>query len=93
MINAFAHAIYNPTPEIEINIHPNKLTIFNPSSFPDGLTPNDFIEKDLSSIKRNPIILDVLYRCKDVEKSGTSFKRMNDSCSEMNISWSSENTT
>ena len=92
LINAFAHAIYNPTPEIEINIHPNKLTIFNPGSFPDGLTPNDFIEKDLSSIKRNPIILDVLYRCKDVEKSGTGFKRMNDSCSEMNISWSSENT-
>lgn len=92
LINSFAHTIYNPSPENEINIHPGKLTIFNPGSFPDGLTPNDFIEKNLSSIKRNPIILDVLYRCKDVEKSGTGFKRMNDSCAEKNISWSSENT-
>ena len=51
VINAFAHANYKNSPEIEINIHPNKITIFNPGSFPEELTPHDFIEKDISSIK------------------------------------------
>lgn len=92
VINAFAHANYKNDPEIEINIHPNKITIFNPGSFPDNLTPYDFIEKDISSIKRNPLILETLFRCKDVEKSGTGYKRMNKLCLEENIKWSFENT-
>ena len=43
VINAFAHAIYEPIPEVEINIHPGLVTIFNPGSFPDDLTPEDYI--------------------------------------------------
>lgn len=92
VVNAFAHAIYDPTPEIEINIHPGKITIFNPGSFPDELTPIDFIEDNIPSIKRNPLILDVLYRCKNVEKSGTGFKRMNDSCKKANLQWDFKTT-
>ena len=87
VVNAFAHAIYEPLPEIEINIHPGKITIFNPGSFPDELTPIDFINDNIPSIKRNPLILDVLYRCKNVEKSGTGFKRMNSSCKNANLKW------
>lgn len=68
--------MYFPTPEIEINIHPGKVTVFNPGSFPDGLTPKDYIDNNISSVKRNPIILDVLYRCKDVEKSGKLFCKL-----------------
>lgn len=92
VINAFAHAIYEPIPEVEINIHPGLVTIFNPGSFPDDLTPEDYINKNISSIKRNPLILDVLYRCKDVEKSGTGFKRMNEQCKKEGIKWSYKKT-
>lgn len=92
VINAFAHAIYEPTPEIEINIHPGKITIFNPGSFPDDLTPIDFIEENIPSIKRNPLILDVLYRCKDVEKSGTGFKRMSEACKKADLKWNFKST-
>lgn len=92
IINAFAHADYSHNPEIEIDVHPGKITIFNPGSFPEGLTPNDFINKNISSIKRNPIILSVLFRCKDVEQSGTGFRRMNELCKEVNVKWTFENT-
>lgn len=92
VINAFAHANYKNNPEIEINIHPGKITIFNPGSFPDELTPNDFINQNISSIKRNPLILSVLFRCKDVEQSGTGFKRMNHLCEEANVEWEFNNT-
>lgn len=92
VINAFAHASYLNCPQIEINIHPGKVTIFNPGSFPDNMTPNDFIEKDISSIKRNPLILSVLFRCKNVEQSGTGYKRMNQLCKESHIDWQYYNT-
>ena len=91
VINVFAHANYQNFLEIEISIHPGKITIFNPGSFPIDLTPYDYIEKDIPSIKRNPLILDILFRCKDVEKAGTGFKRMNELCSQYNIKWSYEN--
>ena len=38
------------------------------------------------------MILDVLYRCKDVEKSGNGFQRMNKMCSEVGVKWSYEKT-
>lgn len=87
IVNAFAHADYEVVPEIEIGIHPGKIEIYNPGSFPDDLTPLDFIAKNLPSYKRNRLILDVLFRSKDVEKSGTGFQRVNDYCNKQNVTW------
>ena len=74
-------------PEIEIGIHPGKVEIYNPGSFPDDLTPLDFISRNLPSYKRNRLILDILFRSKDVEKSGTGFQRVNDFCKQKNVTW------
>ena len=87
IVNAFAHADYDVVPEIEIGIHPKKIEIYNPGTFPDDLTPYDFINSNLSSYKRNRLILDVLFRSKDVEKSGTGFQRVNELCVNQNVSW------
>ena len=88
IVNAFAHADYETIPEIEIGIHPGKIEIYNPGSFPDDLTPLDFISRNLPSYKRNKLILDVLFRSKDVEKSGTGFQRVNELCKQQNVTWS-----
>lgn len=87
IVNAFAHADYEVLPEIEVGIHPGKIEIYNPGTFPDELTPLDFISKNLPSYKRNRLILDVLFRSKDVEKSGTGFQRVNEFCTMQNVSW------
>ena len=87
IVNAFAHADYETVPEIEIGIHPGKIEIYNPGSFPDELTPLDFISRNLPSYKRNRLILDILFRSKDVEKSGTGFQRVNDFCKQQNVTW------
>lgn len=87
IVNAFAHADYETVPEIEIGIHPGCIEIYNPGSFPDDLTPIDFISRNLPSYKRNKLILDILFRSKDVEKSGTGFQRVNDSCKKQNVTW------
>lgn len=64
-----------------------KYEIYNPGSFPDDLTPLDFISRNLPSYKRNKLILDILFRSKDVEKSGTGFQRVNDFCKQQNVTW------
>ncbi len=87
IVNSFAHADYETIPEIEIGIHPGKIEIYNPGTFPDDLTPYDFINKNMPSIKRNKLILDVLFRSKDVEKAGTGFQRVNSLCNENDITW------
>lgn len=87
IVNSFAHASYDNLPEIEINIHPKKIEIYNPGSFPSGLTPFDFINRNLPSYKRNRLILDVLFRSKDVEKSGTGFQRVNELCNKNGVEW------
>lgn len=87
IVNSFAHADYESTPEIEIGLHPSKIEIYNPGAFPDDLTPFDFINKNMPSIKRNKLILDVLFRSKDVEKAGTGFQRVNEICNANGITW------
>lgn len=74
-------------PKIEIGIHHGKIEIYNPGTFPQDLTPLDFLSKNLPSYKRNPLILDVLFRSKDVEKSGTGLHLVNELCLLQNISW------
>lgn len=85
VINSFAHAKYKVETEHEINIFSGRVSIYNPGSFPDNLTPLDFVNSNRSSIKRNKIIFDVLFRSKDVEKSGSGFKRVYDLCKQEKI--------
>ena len=63
------------------------IEIYNFESFPDNLTPFDFIDKNLHCFVRNRIILDILFRSKDVEKPGTGFQRMNEIYNESHVEW------
>ncbi|MBP5745835.1 MAG: hypothetical protein J6W58_06000 [Lachnospiraceae bacterium] len=49
---------------LDIGIHPGKIEIYNPGSFPDDLTPLDFISRKLPSYKRNKLILDICFEVK-----------------------------
>ena len=92
IINSFAHASYISSSRHEIDIHPGKIAIYNPGSFPDGLTPIDFAKKDMASKIRNKIICDCLYKCQSIEAWGTGFKKTYKICEEkgMDIEYSKE---
>lgn len=90
IINSFAHANYVGTSKNEIDIHPGRIAIYNPGSFPDGLNPEDYINKDISSKLRNEIICEVLYRCKAVESWATGFKKVYQLCKQNGIKVSYE---
>lgn len=85
VINSFAHAQYESNTEHEINIYPNRIEIYNPGTFPERLTPIDFVNTTRRSIIRNKLILDVLFRSKDVEKGGSGFKRVYSLCNENSV--------
>ena len=85
IINSFCHRDYKSSQNNEITIHSNRIEIYNPGTFPDGLTPNDFIEGASRSIKRNPLLAQLLYYTKDIESFGTGLKRITDECDAAGI--------
>lgn len=80
VVNSFAHANYRGETEHEIDITPTEIEIYNPGSFPMNLTPESFVSKRHKSLPRNKIILETLYKCKNVEMFGSGFKKVYDLC-------------
>ena len=76
IVNSFAHADYRGLSENEIDITPTQIEIYNPGEFPQDLTPVMFAEKRIKSMPRNRVILNTLYKSKDVEMFGSGFKKV-----------------
>ena len=76
VVNSFAHANYRGETEHEIDITPSEIEIYNPGAFPLNLTPESFVTKRHKSIPRNKVILEMLYKCKNVEMFGSGFKKV-----------------
>lgn len=85
LVNSICHRDYTIPKSNEIGIFKDRVEIYNPGDFPEGLTPSDFIEGRERSILRNPLISQILYFSKDVEKWGSGLKRIYDSCLEHHV--------
>ena len=80
IINSFCHRDYKSSQNNTISIYSNRVEIYNPGTFPEGLTPEDFIDGDEYSVKRNPLLAQIMYYVKDIENFGTGLKRIADAC-------------
>ncbi len=76
VVNSFAHADYRGISENEIDITPTRLEIYNPGTFPPGLSPEMFARQRIRSMPRNKVILSTLYKSKDVELFGSGFRKV-----------------
>ena len=85
IINSFCHRDYTSSQNNTISIYSNRIEIYNPGTFPDGLTPEDFIEGDEYSVKRNPLLAQIMYYVKDIENFGTGLKRMTTACESAGV--------
>lgn len=92
VVNSFAHAQYGTSTQHEIDVHPGKVVIYNPGEFPSEFSPEDFANKNLSSIIRNELIAKVLYLCHDIESFASGFKRVYTLCKENDVGCSYEKT-
>jgi ATP-dependent DNA helicase RecG len=85
IINSYCHRLYSSSQNNEITIYSNRIEIYNPGTFPEGLKPEDFIVGDEPSIKRNPLLAQLMYYTKDIENFGTGLKRISVACKEADV--------
>ena len=85
IINSYCHRDYRSTQNNEVVIYSNRVEIYNPGTFPKEYTPQDFIDGVGNSVKRNPLLANLMYYVRDIESFGTGLKRISDECSLANV--------
>ena len=85
LINSFCHKDYRLSQNNEVAIYRNRIEIYNSGTFPDGLTPQDFIETSERSVQRNPLLAQTLYYSEEIERFGTGLRRIITSCQEAGV--------
>ncbi|MBI4678133.1 MAG: putative DNA binding domain-containing protein [Elusimicrobia bacterium] len=80
LVNAFAHRDYSVRGgNISIEVFPDRVAIVNPGGLPPGLSPEDFGRR---SVRRNPLVADLLFRAHKIERTGTGIGRMRDALAQ-----------
>jgi len=85
LVNSLCHRDYTVPESNKVAIFKDRIEIYNPGSFPNGITPEDYIKKNEASVLRNPAIADVLYKSKDIEKWASGLKRIFNECLENKV--------
>ena len=87
IVNAFVHRDFNSPNGNEIAVFTDRIEIYNPGSFPSGLTPEDFIKGDEHSYLRNPKIAEMFYYTKNIDKWASGLQRISTECKTNNIAF------
>lgn len=85
LLNSFCHKDYSSGECNEVAIYKDRIEIYNPGTFPEGLEPRDYIERAERPVRRNPKIARILYYSKDIESFGTGLKRIADACETVGV--------
>lgn len=85
VINAFGHRLIESRQAVEVAIYKSFIDIYSPGSFPENVTPEQFIFEELKPIRRNPLIARTLYYSKDMESFATGLRRIYDACTEAKV--------
>jgi ATP-dependent DNA helicase RecG len=75
LINAMAHRNYAVDADVRVFIHPDRLAIRNPGSFPPNITP-----ERPEHFPRNKLICEFFYNMGYIEKYGFGIERMKEEC-------------
>ena len=85
LVNSFCHKDYSSGESNEVAIYKDRIEIYNPGAFPEGLEPRDYIERAERPIRRNPKIARMLYYSKDIESFGTGLRRIANACDNAGV--------
>jgi ATP-dependent DNA helicase RecG len=80
LLNSYAHRDYRVSQTNEIAVFKDRIEIYNPGTFPDGFTPEDYIEGKARAMRRNTLLAMTMYYSKDIENFGTGLKMIADEC-------------
>jgi ATP-dependent DNA helicase RecG len=85
LLNSYAHRDFRVPQTNEVAIYSNRIEIYNPGTFPAGLTPQDFIDGVGKSVRRNPLLAQVMYYSKDIESFGTGLQKIARECAAAGV--------
>ncbi|MCK5267871.1 MAG: putative DNA binding domain-containing protein, partial [Spirochaetes bacterium] len=69
--NSLCHRDFENPKGNEVAIFKDRVEVYNPGLFPEGVDPEDFFSGHEHSILRNPLIAETMYKSKDIERWGS----------------------
>lgn len=78
--NAIVHRTWDVPVNITISMFPDRIEIVSPGSLPSGLSVDEYLGGHISLL-RNPILANVFFRLRYIEKFGTGVLRINEAYS------------
>ncbi|MCK5214506.1 MAG: putative DNA binding domain-containing protein [Candidatus Omnitrophica bacterium] len=83
--NSLCHRNFENPKGNEVAIFKDRIEVYNPGLFPEGVNPEDFFSGHEHSILRNPLIAETMYKSKDIERWGSGIKRIHDECVSVGV--------
>jgi ATP-dependent DNA helicase RecG len=80
LLNSYCHRLLSDSQFNEVAIYKDRIEIYNPGKFPDGFSPEDFINESEPPIHRNPLLAQTMYYSNHIEHFGTGLNRIDDEC-------------
>ena len=74
--NALVHRMWDVKASIKVSMYLDRIEINSPGGLPEGINEEEYLNGQIS-ILRNPIIGNVFFRLKYIEKFGTGIMRIN----------------
>ncbi|MDP3042236.1 MAG: putative DNA binding domain-containing protein [Candidatus Omnitrophota bacterium] len=78
--NSLCHRDFANPKGNEVALFKDRIEIYNPGLFPVEIDPEDFFTGEEHSILRNPLIAEIMYKSKDIERWGSGLKRIHEEC-------------
>ena len=79
--NALIHRMWDIPASIKVSMYADRIEISSPGGLPAGISEEEYLNGQIS-ILRNPIIGNVFFRLKYIEKFGTGIMRINHALNE-----------
>lgn len=86
LMNAYAHRDWEYGGAVMVELFNDAVEIISPGWFIDGQDPEAHLSgQDASSVSRNKLLTQTLYKSGDIESQGTGIRRIKDECDEAGI--------
>ena len=78
LANAVVHRLWDIKSSVNVSMYEDSVEITSPGGLPSGISKNEYIDGQISLL-RNPILGNVFFRLRYIEKFGTGIKRIRQS--------------
>jgi ATP-dependent DNA helicase RecG len=85
VINAVCHRDYADNSDIQIKVHDDRITIWNPGGLLPGMTVEELYDPNHTSKPRNKLIAQIFYDVELIERYGSGIQRIIEACKKSGL--------